>query len=339
MPLLEVEDLAIEYRRGGRTVHAADGVSFAIEDGTFFGLVGESGCGKSTVAKSLLRLLPPTGRIRRGSIRFRGRDLVTLPDAEMRRIRWKDVAYIPQSSLNSLNPVVRVGRQVEEAFRLHEALPSAEAWARARPLFEMVGLDPGRMDDFPHQFSGGMRQRVAIAMAFALRPALVVADEPTTALDVVMQDQILEKIRELHQRFHHAMVLITHDISLVAENCDRVAVMYAGRIVESASAEALFTRAAHPYTLGLENAFPNLRSAKRKLIAIPGAPPNLERPIVGCAFAPRCPFAETRCHVEQPAWAPLGPGHGVACHFPERAAEFAEASRLPETWQRVAAGR
>ena len=339
MPLLEVHDLSVEYRRGGRTVRAADGVSLTIDAGSFFGLVGESGCGKSTVAKALLRLLPPTARILTGQIRFEGRDLVTLSEGEIRRVRWKDIAYIPQSSLNALNPVAKVGRQVADAFRLHEAGTRREARRRVAPLFEMVGLDPERMEDFPHQFSGGMRQRVAIAMAFALRPRLVIADEPTTALDVVMQDQILDKIRELHRTFHHAMLLITHDISLVAENCDHVAVMYAGRIVERGSAEAVFTRAAHPYTLGLENAFPNLRGPKKKLIAIPGAPPSLEAPIPGCAFAPRCPFSEARCHSQPPAWAEIAPGHGLACHFPHRAEEFARASRLAETWQRVGAAR
>ena len=337
MALLEVRNLSIAYRRGGRAVRAVEDASFDIERGQFFGLVGESGCGKSTMAKAILRLLPASARVS-GQIRLDGRDLLALPEREMRRVRWKDIAYIPQSALNALDPVVRVGEQVGEVFALHDAAPASAIAERTRALFEMVGLDPGRRADYPHQFSGGMRQRVSIAMAFALGPSLVIADEPTTALDVLVQDQILTQIRALRQRHHHALLLITHDISLVAENCEALAVMYAGRIVERGSTEALFTRAAHPYTLGLENAFPNVRGPRRELIAIPGTLPSPEEPLPPCPFAPRCPFVEARCRREAPGWHEVAPGHGVACHFPERAAEFREASARPDTWRRAAAG-
>jgi oligopeptide/dipeptide ABC transporter ATP-binding protein len=324
----------VEYRHGGRRDRAVTAASFTIEPGQFFGLVGESGCGKSTVAKTLLRLLPATARVTGGTVRLGDRELLGLPERAMRRVRWRDIAYIPQSALNTLDPVVRVGEQVGEAFRLHAAVPEGEIAGRTRALFEMVGLDPTRVNDFPHQFSGGMRQRVTIAMAFALGPSLVIADEPTTALDVLVQDQILAQIRDLRARLGHAMLLITHDISLVAENCEAVAVMYAGRVVERGPTSAIFTQPAHPYTLGLQNAFPNLRGPKRDLIAIPGSPPGADASAAACAFAPRCPFAEPRCSHAAPAWTEVSPGHGVACHFPERAADFQALSAQPDTWRR-----
>jgi oligopeptide/dipeptide ABC transporter ATP-binding protein len=269
-------------------------------------------------------------------VRLKGTDLLRLSERDMRRVRWRDVAYIPQSALNALDPVVRVGEQVGDVFRLHGAAREDEIAERTRALFEMVGLDPLRVRDFPHQFSGGMRQRVTIAMAFALRPALVIADEPTTALDVLVQDQIHAQIRELRPRLGHAMLLITHDISLVAENCEAVAVMYAGRVVERGPTTALFTRPAHPYTLGLQNAFPDLRGPKRELIAIPGSPPAADAATTACPFAPRCPFAEPRCTSHVPPWTDVAPGHGVACHFPERAEEFQVVAARPETWRRKA---
>jgi oligopeptide/dipeptide ABC transporter ATP-binding protein len=265
-----------------------------------------------------------------------GTDLLRLSERDMRRVRWRDIAYIPQSALNALDPVVRVGEQVGDVFRLHGTARDDEIADRTRALFEMVGLDPVRVRDFPHQFSGGMRQRVTIAMAFALGPALVIADEPTTALDVLVQDQILSQIRELRPRLGHAMLLITHDISLVAENCEAVAVMYAGRVVERGPTTALFTRPSHPYTLGLQNAFPDLRGPKRELIAIPGSPPGADAATTACPFAPRCPFAEPRCTSHVPPWTDIAPGHGVACHFPERAEEFQVVAGRPETWRRKA---
>ena len=324
----------MEYRHGGRRDRAVAAASFTIDAGQFFGLVGESGCGKSTVAKTLLRLLPPTARVTDGTVRLRHQELLGLTERAMRRVRWREIAYIPQSALNTLDPVVRVGEQVGDAFRLHGSAPEGEIGGRVRALFEMVGLDPARENDFPHQFSGGMRQRVTIAMAFALGPSLVIADEPTTALDVLVQDQILAQIRDLRARLGHAMLLITHDISLVAENCEAVAVMYAGRVVERGPTSAIFTEPAHPYTLGLQNAFPNLRGPKRDLIAIPGSPPGPDAPLAACAFAPRCPFAQPRCAQASPAWTEVSPGHGVACHFPERAADFRALSVEPDTWRR-----
>jgi oligopeptide/dipeptide ABC transporter ATP-binding protein len=335
--MLDVRNLSTFFQTRAGDARAVDDVSFDIKGGENFGLVGESGCGKTTAVKSIIKLLPPNGRIVAGQILFRGQDLVLLPPEEIRRIRWKQISMISQSAMNSLDPVYRVGDQIVEAIQAHESATRAEALERARSLFTLVGIDPKRLTDYPHQFSGGMKQRSIIAMALALDPNLIIADEPTTALDVIVQDQILRRIRGLLASRQASMILITHDISVVAEMCDRVAVMYAGKIVEIGAVAALFKRPCHPYTLGLQNAFPSVHGEKQDLISIPGSPPKLVNPPPGCRFAPRCPFAEAVCRTEAPAMQEVSSGHSAACHRLDRIDEMRPAAAHKETWDRLEA--
>ncbi len=274
--LLDVRDLKTYYKTPRGHVRAVDGVSFSVQAGESLGLVGESGCGKTTVVKSLIRVLGQNAQTVGGQILYKGRDLVTMPPAELNKVRWREIAYVAQSAMNALNPVYRVGDQIVETLRTHTRYVQAEAREKAAELFAMVGLERKRLADFPHQLSGGMRQRVVIAMALALDPALVIADEPTTALDVVVQDGILKQLRHIREQMGNSMILVTHDISVVAELCQRMAVMYAGQLAEIGTTRALFHRPYHPYTMGLLNAFPTLESAAGELIAIPGAPPDLQ---------------------------------------------------------------
>ena len=336
MALLEIEKLKISYRVAGGVALAVDGVSLTLEEGEYLGLVGESGCGKSTIAKAILGILPQGGRVAGGSMRYRGRELVGLPPAELRRIRWQEIALVPQSAMNGFDPVYTIERQLDEAIAAHRQLPKEARRKRIAELFAMVGLPPERAHDYPHQFSGGMRQRAMIAMAMALGPKLLVADEPTTGLDVIVQDQILERMRALHDAAGNAMLLITHDMALVSENCDRIAVMYAGRIMEYGGEDVLVAPF-HPYTLGLCNAFPNLTDKRRELISIPGTPPSLFEPLKGCPFHQRCPFATSRCAEETPPLIEVAPGHVAACHHVDKAASFRERAADPATW-RAAAG-
>jgi peptide/nickel transport system ATP-binding protein len=303
-------------------------------------MVGESGCGKTTLSRAVLRLLPENCRIVAGNITLNGRDLTRLPDRALRAVRWREIAFVPQSAMNALDPVVRVGDQIAEAIQAHERVGRAAALRRAGDLFDLVGLDPRRLRDYPHQFSGGMRQRVLIAMSLALQPDLIVADEPTTALDVIVKDQILHRMDQIQKGLGKSLLLVTHDISVVAENCDRVAVMYAGQIMEYAPTRPLLETPFHPYTLGLKNAFPTLEGEIRELISIPGTPPDLARPPSGCRFHPRCPFATQRCLTEPPPLLEVAPGHFSACHYPERADEFRVQAARPEAWRatRAAAG-
>jgi oligopeptide/dipeptide ABC transporter ATP-binding protein len=332
MALLDIDNLAISYQTRAGEAKAVDGVSFAIEPGMCLGLVGESGCGKSTIAKAILGILPPSGRIVGGAIRYDGRDLVGLSAAELRRVRWRDIALVPQSAMNGLDPVYTVESQLLEAIAAHRAMPAALRRRRVAELFELVGLDAARTRDYPHQFSGGMRQRAMIAMAMVLDPPLIVADEPTTGLDVLVQDQILSQIRQLHERLGKAMLLITHDMAVVAENCDRIVVMYAGRVMESGGGAVLRTPF-HPYTLGLCNAFPDIADHGRALIAIPGTPPSLIAPPAGCRFHARCPFATAVCATEAPPLVAVGAGHVAACHHLDRVATFRERAADPATWR------
>jgi len=336
MAILEVDRLEISYKVGGREARAVDGVSFTIEEGEYLGLVGESGCGKSTIAKAILGILPPGGRVAGGAVRYDGRNLIGLKPGELRRIRWRDIALVPQSAMNGFDPVYTIEAQLDEAITAHEQLPDETRRRRIAELFAMVGLEEGRLKDYPHQFSGGMRQRAMIAMAMVLDPRLIVADEPTTGLDVIVQDQILQRIREIHDRLGKAMLLITHDMAVVSENCDKIAVMYAGRIMEYGG-EAVFRTPYHPYTLGLCNAFPNLADRGHELISIPGAPPSLFDPPAGCRFRQRCPFATERCAAETPPLIEVAPGHVVACHYVDRAETFRERARDPATWRVAAA--
>jgi peptide/nickel transport system ATP-binding protein len=320
--ILEVEDLRTHFFTRDGVVRAVDGVSFHIEAGETLGIVGESGCGKSVTALSILRLIPPgQGRTVSGSVRFEGRDLLGLDERAMRAIRGNRISMIFQEPMSSLNPVLTVGDQIAETVMIHESAPRRTAVAKAVAMLRLVRIpDPEqRAREYPHQLSGGMRQRVMIAMALACNPLLLIADEPTTALDVTVQAQILKLMLDLKERFGAAVMLITHDLGVVAETCQRVIVMYAGRKVEEAPVLELFDRPLHPYTRGLMASIPRRRlglagpGVERRLSDIPGMVPSLLDAIPGCAFAPRCPFATPRCHAEAPPLVRRGPRHEVAC--------------------------
>jgi peptide/nickel transport system ATP-binding protein len=325
-PLLEISDLKTHFYTRDGIVRAVDGVSCSVNAGETLAVVGESGCGKSVTSLSILRLIPqPPGRIT-GSIRFQGRELLDLPDAEMRRIRGNEISMIFQEPMTSLNPVLTIGRQIGETLRLHQGLDAVQATERAIEMLRLVHIPeaPRRVTQYPHELSGGMRQRVMIAMALACNPKLLIADEPTTALDVTIQAQILDLMRELKQKIGAAIILITHDLGVVAEMAQRVVVMYAGRKVEEATVDQLFARPMHPYTRGLMNSVPKLGSTlsgeAQRLTEIPGLVPALNKPIEGCAFAPRCPIATERCRRETPILEEKERGRWAACHEWQRAA-------------------
>jgi peptide/nickel transport system ATP-binding protein len=316
MSLLEVEDLSIRFRTASGFVRAVDRVSFQLERGEMLGIAGESGCGKTTTALALPRLLPETAETTSGQVRLNGRNLLGLTEREMERVRWREVAFVFQGAMNALNPVFTVGSQILEPIRLHEPETSEEAARiRADELLEQVGIPARRGREYPHQFSGGMRQRVMIAMALACRPKLLIADEPVTALDVMVQAQILELLRRLRTELGIAMILISHDLSVIAESCDRAIVMYAGRVAERGSVETIFSRPEHPYTRALIGAFPDITGERVLVDGIPGAPPDLRTPIPGCAFADRCGLAIDACRTTEPVLRPMGDGHTVACHL------------------------
>ncbi len=324
-PLLDIHGLKTWFFTRDGVVRAVDGVSLRVMPGETVAVVGESGCGKSVMALSILRLVPsPPGRIVAGTIRFAGRDLVQLGEAELRRIRGNDIAMIFQEPMTSLNPVLTVGRQIAETLVVHQGLRRRAALARAAEMLQIVHIpEPGRrLREYPHQLSGGMRQRVMIAMALACNPKLLIADEPTTALDVTIQAQILDLMRELKERIDAAIVLITHDLGVVAEMAERVVVMYAGRIVEEAPVRALFSQLLHPYTRGLLKATPRVGGAagggRRRLAEIPGTVPSLSELPAGCAFAARCGLATAICHQTMPELEFRGSGHRVACFHAER---------------------
>jgi len=297
-------------------VRAAEGVNFQVEPGEALGLAGESGCGKTTVALSLLKILPQGGVIRDGKIILDGTDLVPLSENEMRKVRWKKIAIVFQGAMNAMNPVYKVGDQIVEAIRTHESTDNRDAWERARKLFELVGIDPERVDNYPHEFSGGMRQRALIAMALAANPKVLIGDEPGTALDVIVQAQTLKLMRDLKDRLGLSMLLISHDLSIIAETCEKVAIMYAGRIVEYGDAEAIFKEPQHPYTQGLIKAFPSLKGERIRLTSIPGQPPDLLHPPPACRFNPRCPYVMDVCKkIEPPLQKPGSGDHLVACHL------------------------
>jgi oligopeptide/dipeptide ABC transporter ATP-binding protein len=315
--LLDVRNLETQFQTGGGVVRAVDGVSWDVRPGETVALVGESGCGKSVSALSVMRLVAtPAGRIVGGEVWFKGRDLLTLSEEEMRRVRGREIAMIFQEPMTSLNPVLTIGRQLTETAEIHLGMTPAQARARAGELLVMVGIsDPGRrLSQYPHQFSGGMRQRMMIAMALACNPPLILADEPTTALDVTIQAQILELLKDLSRRLGAAMLIITHNLGVVARYADRVNVMYAGKIAERGTAREIYANPRHPYTLGLLQSVPRLdEPRKAKLLPIPGQPPDLSRLPAGCAFAPRCAYAIERCRLEGPPLGVIEPGHLSAC--------------------------
>jgi peptide/nickel transport system ATP-binding protein len=321
--LLEIEDLRTWFFTADGVVRAVDGVSYSVKPGETLAVVGESGCGKSVTAMSILRLLPsPPARIVSGAIRFQGKNLLDADEAEMRRIRGNEISMIFQEPMTSLNPVYTAGRQIAETLELHQGLSAKEADKRAVEMLELVRIPEAarRANEYPHQLSGGMRQRVMIAMALACKPKLLIADEPTTALDVTIQAQILELMIDLKDKVGAAIVLITHDLGVVAETAQRVVVMYAGRKVEEASVEDLFARPRHPYTLGLMGSLPRVAGGGGRLVEIPGIVPRLTKPIPGCAFAERCSYVTDRCRAEAPPLEAKAPGHLAACF---------ESARLP----------
>jgi peptide/nickel transport system ATP-binding protein len=315
MALLEVHDLALGFPLEGRLVRALDGVSFGLDRGRVLGLVGESGSGKTMTALCLMRLLPPAARILGGRVLFDGRDLLALPEREMRAVRGAGLAMIFQEPMTALNPVLTVGRQIAEAVALHRPLGRRAAWERAVALLGEVGFpDPEhRARDYPHQLSGGMRQRAMIAMAISCEPKVLIADEPTTALDVTIQADILDLLAALRARHGMALLLITHDLGIVAEHADEVAIMYGGRIVEHAATAEVFDHALHPYTQALLRSMPALGRRQERLEAIPGQVPDLRRLPSGCAFRDRCPRAVAECRIAPPPLEEKAPGHGVAC--------------------------
>jgi oligopeptide/dipeptide ABC transporter ATP-binding protein len=322
-PLLRVEDLEIAFRVRGGEVLASRGVSVEVRAGETLGLVGESGSGKSVLCRAVLRLLPaPPARIRKGRVLFDGTDLLTLPEAKLRAIRGTDIAMVFQNPMTSLSPVWSIGDQVTEGLRIHRGMNRADARDRGIELLRAIGIpDAGRRyDDHPWQWSGGMLQRAVIAMAMACSPRLLLADEPTTALDVTIQEQILAVLSDLQAKSGMAMVLVSHDIGVVAETCDRIAVMYAGVLVETGPAAAVFGRPRHPYTLGLMRSSPRMDEHAPRLQPIPGQPPDLSRLPAGCAFAERCAFAREACRHEAVRLREVSPGHATSCLFPEAVA-------------------
>ena len=319
--LLDVRGLRTHFHTSAGVIRAVDGVSWDVRKGETVALVGESGCGKSVSALSVMRLVSaPAGRIVGGEILFKGRNLLALSEEEMRRVRGREIGMIFQEPMTSLNPVLTIGRQITETVETHLAMTSAQAQARAVELLSLVGIPEGvrRLRQFPHQFSGGMRQRIMIAMALACDPALVLADEPTTALDVTIQAQILELMKSLSRRLGAAIMMITHNLGVVARYADRVNVMYAGKIVERATAREIYANPRHPYTLGLLRSVPRLDEPRRaKLQPIPGQPPDLSRLPGGCSFAPRCAYAIDRCREEEPGLDPVAADHLSACWLAE----------------------
>ncbi|MEU9829389.1 ABC transporter ATP-binding protein [Micromonospora chersina] len=318
-PVLEIRGLRVDYGLGDAAVHAVRDVDLTLHRGEVLGLAGESGSGKSTLAYGLTRLLPPPGVVSGGQVIYHPVDgppvdVLTLSPAQLRQFRWAETSIVFQGAMNSLNPVHKVSTQLLDVIKAHEPTSTAAGrLARARDLLRLVGIAADRLDSYPHQLSGGMRQRVMIAMALALEPQLVIMDEPTTALDVVMQRQILGQLAELRERLGFAVLFITHDLSLLVEFSDRIAIMYGGRIVEEAPAAQLYRRALHPYTEGLLHSFPALRGPRRELTGIPGSPPDLRAMPEGCAFHPRCPKAFDPCDKKVPVLGAAEPGRDVAC--------------------------
>ena len=315
MPLLEVKDLKVQFTTPDGDVRAVDGVTFSLDVGESLGLAGESGCGKTTAALSIMRLLPKNGRIVGGSIKYQGYDLVTLTQPQLRGIRWAHISIIFQGAMNALNPVKRVGVQIAEPIKLHEKVDDEVANKRVGELLELVGIHKDRATEYPHEFSGGMRQRVMIAMALACNPKLVIADEPVTALDVMIQAQILELLERLKRELGLSMILISHDLSVMAETCEKMAIMYAGKIVETGTVRDVFKNSKHPYTKDLIAAFPDIKGARVLPAYIPGDIPSLIHPPSGCHFHPRCKLAWDLCEKEEPELLPVNDGHCAACHL------------------------
>jgi len=314
-PLLSIRDLCVDYVTAEGPVRAVDGVSLDLRAGETLGIAGESGSGKSTLAQALIRVLPAPAVITRGQVRFEGRDLLELDDDALRRVRWSRISMVFQSAMDALNPVISVGEQIADTFQAHGV--GGDTRGRAVDLLRRVGLEAGQLDAYAHQLSGGMRQRVGIALALALDPALVILDEPTTALDVIVERDILAGLRELQRAHGFSVMFITHDLGRMLQFADRVAVFYAGQLVEVGPAARLRESPRHPYTQGLIRAFPSLHGEPGSAASIPGAPPSLRHPPTGCRFHPRCPHATERCRSEEPRLVELADGQRAACHLVE----------------------
>jgi peptide/nickel transport system ATP-binding protein len=312
-----VRNLSTFYKTTRGFVRAVENVSFEVREKEALGFAGESGCGKTTIALSLLRILPSNGVIVNGQILFRDMDIVKMSEDELRKkIRWKKISLVFQGAMNALNPVYRIEDQIIEAIKTHEPrISKTEAKKRARQLFELVGIEPSRITHYPHEFSGGMRQRAMLAMALATNPELLIADEPSTALDVIVQAQVLKLIKELKEKLNLSLILITHDLSIITETCDKVAIMYAGKIVELGSVSDVYKEKLHPYARGLVSAFPSINAPRTRMNSIPGSPPDLLSPPSGCRFNPRCGFAMDVCRKKEPQLIEVKKGHLVACHL------------------------
>jgi len=331
--MLEVRNLKLKYHTHQGKLRAVDGISFKLEQGDRIGIAGESGCGKTSLVRAIVRILPSNAVVE-GELIFKGRELLLMDDEDFRKfIRWKEISIIPQSAMNSLNPVYRVGDQIVEAILTHSKVTKSEAWKNTGKLFEFVGIDANRMYDYPHQLSGGMKQRVMIAMAIALNPSLVIADEPTTALDVIVQHRILKKIIEIQKELENSLIMISHDISLIAQTCNKIIIMYGGRIMECGDIDRIFYHPYHPYTLGLKNAFPNINILEQNIVSIPGRPPSLIHPALGCLFAERCPFSQPICKKEEVSELEVEEGHFVSCLFTDEVEEFRRLAKDKDIWK------
>jgi peptide/nickel transport system ATP-binding protein len=299
-PLLEVEDLSVSYLTDSADIRAVDKVNLSVHAGEFLGIVGESGCGKSTLLFAIAQLLSPPAEITSGRVVFRGQDLVQLSDSELRHVRWRDYSVVMQSAMNALNPMKSIGAQFKDTMRAHEQASADAIRTRSAEVLRLVGIDEAHLDSYPHQLSGGMRQRAMIAMALLFTPQLVIMDEPTSALDVVAQRSLMTQIKELQQQFGFAVMFVTHDMSVIAHYSDRVMVMYAGQVAEIGETSSIFERPLHPYSKGLLDAFPSVRGPRRPLTGIPGSPPDLGRPPSGCRFHPRCSEVMAQCVTTEP---------------------------------------
>jgi len=331
--LLDVKNLGVRYRMDGQDIHAVNRLSFQLEEDEIFGVVGESGCGKSSLIKALLRLVARNGSVTADSVNFQGQELLEMPMDQFRKdILWQKIALVPQSAMNSLNPVYKVGPQIVEAIITHKKMPERQARERVHDLFESVGLQKELFDSYPHQFSGGMRQRAMIAMALALDPKLIIMDEPTTGLDVLVQDKILKTLRRIKEDTKCSMMIISHDIAIMSEIATKIGVMYGGGFVEIAPTHDLFKDPSHPYTMGLTNAFPSIRELGKELISIPGSPPVMMREENKCWFEPRCPFATDQCRQSFPEATKTGDHHIVSCLRSADRRKLAKKAKEKATW-------
>jgi peptide/nickel transport system ATP-binding protein len=314
---MDVQDLKMFYRTSSGWVRAVDGLTFRLESGRGLGVVGESGCGKTSIAITLMKILPRNARIFGGKVIFDGKDLISMSESDMRKdIRWSGISLIFQGAMNALDPVFRIDDQIVEAIKIHEPkVTEKEAKERIAKLFELVGVDPSRASNYPHEFSGGMKQRACIAMALACNPKMLISDEPSTALDVIIAAQILKLLRELKQKLNLGMMVISHDLSIVTETCEEAAIVYAGKVAEFGDIVQIFKEPLHPYTQGLLSAFPSIKAQKTRLVAIPGSPPDLTKPPPGCRFNPRCKYAMEVCRKKVPALIETEKNHLAACHL------------------------